>query len=105
MASEPALVANLQWKCDCRDLERRKTRIAVDDMESAKRLVEAILLYTDGIEAFPPNLTDLPQLETLRMKEFGTFVLTELQRRYPSVNQVSIRNIESYFALALLEAE
>ena len=62
LASERALVANLQWKCDCRDLERRKPGIAVDDMDSAKRLVEVILLYTDGIEAFPSDHPDLPQL-------------------------------------------
>lgn len=74
-------------------------------MESAKRLVVVILLYTDGIEAFPPDHPDLPQLETFRMKEFGAFVWTELQRRYPSVNQVSKRYIESYFTLALLETE
>jgi hypothetical protein len=71
LASEPALVANLQWKCDCRDQERRESRIAVDDMESAKRLVVVILLYTDGIEAFPPDHPDLPQLETFRMKDLG----------------------------------
>lgn len=74
-------------------------------MESAKRLVEVILLYTDGIEAFPPDHPDLPQLETFRMKEFGALVLTEVQRRYPSVNQVSIRYIRSYFALALLDTD
>jgi len=43
----------------------------VDDMESAKRLVVVILLYTDGIEAFPPDHPDLPQLETFRMKDLG----------------------------------
>lgn len=71
-------------------LAKEKLWICVRDQISAERLGELVCRYIDGIEAFPPDHPDLPQLQEFRKKEFEAFVSTEFERRFPSVNQVSI---------------
>ena len=62
----------------------------MEDPITAERLGEVICPFIHGSETFPPDHPDLPQLEKFEKKAFEAFVLSELERRFPPVNQVSM---------------
>ena len=53
----------------------------MDDLESARRFVKLVCLYTDKEKAFPPSHPDLPYLEAFCKKEFEVFIWEEFQRQ------------------------
>ncbi len=53
----------------------------MDDLESAKRFVKLVCLYTDREKAFPPDHPDFPNLQAFRKKEFAVFIWEEFQRQ------------------------
>ena len=61
--------------------QKEKLYRAMDDLESAKRFVKLVCLYTDREKAFPPDHPDLPHLEAFRKKEFAVFIWEEFQRQ------------------------
>ena len=76
-------------------LAREKLWICVRDQISAERLGKLVCRYIDGIEAFPPDHPDLPQLQEFRKKEFEacrklTIVTNTLELRQNSLT----RNIQ-----------
>jgi hypothetical protein len=52
----------------------------MDELESAKRFVKLVCMYTDREKAFPPDHPDLPHLEAFRKNEFEVFIWGEFQR-------------------------
>ena len=51
----------------------------VDDVETAKRLVNLVYLYIDREKGFPPDHPDFPHLQAFRKKEFEVFIWEEFQ--------------------------